>query len=143
MLVGHRLLEPGKLCATSVRQSVISFKTVACGVVSIPSSCTLELCFFATCIMLLSWRFLQAGSEGLEDSARKAAMDAVNPVYILRNYLCQVAIEAAERGDFEETRRLLGVLQRPFEEQPGCEAYAAPPPAWASKPGVCMLSCSS
>lgn len=83
-----------------------------------------------------------AGS-GVSDEERKAAMNAVNPKYILRNYLCQTAIDAAEQGDFEVVRRLLKVMERPYDEQPGMEKYARLPPAWAYRPGVCMLSCSS
>ncbi|KGN66443.1 uncharacterized protein LOC101218327 [Cucumis sativus] len=83
-----------------------------------------------------------AGS-GISDEERKASMDAVNPKYILRNYLCQTAIDAAEQGDFGEVRQLLKIMERPFDEQPGMEKYARLPPAWAYRPGVCMLSCSS
>lgn len=86
---------------------------------------------------------LELSSSGVSDEQRKASMDAVNPKYILRNYLCQSAIDAAEIGDFEEVSRLLRVVQRPFDEQPGMEKYARLPPAWAYRPGVCMLSCSS
>lgn len=82
-------------------------------------------------------------ASGVTDEERKASMDSVNPKYILRNYLCQSAIDAAEQGDFEEVRRLLKVMERPFDEQPGMEKYARLPPAWAYRPGVCMLSCSS
>ncbi|CAI7789920.1 unnamed protein product [Closterium sp. NIES-53] len=82
-------------------------------------------------------------AEKVSDAARRAAMDAVNPAYILRNYQCQLAIEAAERGDFSVTQRLQQVLQNPYEEQAGAEEFAQPPPEWALKPGVCMLSCSS
>jgi uncharacterized protein YdiU (UPF0061 family) len=67
-------------------------------------------------------------------------MHAVNPKYVLRNYLAQVAIEKAQNGDYEEVRRLLAVLERPFDEQPGNDAYAALPPDWASHLEV---SCSS
>ncbi|HEY0666175.1 MAG TPA: YdiU family protein [Gallionella sp.] len=75
------------------------------------------------------------------DSGRKARMDAVNPKYILRNYLAQVAIERAERErDYMEIDRLLGLLGKPFDEQPGMESYAAPPPEWAQHIEV---SCSS
>lgn len=70
-------------------------------------------------------------------------MNSVNPKYILRNYLCQSAIDAAEQDDFGEVRRLLKVMQHPFDEQPGMEKYARLPPAWAYRPGVGMLSCSS
>jgi serine/tyrosine/threonine adenylyltransferase len=78
--------------------------------------------------------------EGSVDTGRRVAMHAVNPKYVLRNYLAQVAIEQAQNGDFGEVRRLLAVLERPFDEQPGNEAYAALPPDWASHLEV---SCSS
>lgn len=70
-------------------------------------------------------------------------MDLVNPKYILRNYLCQMAIDAAEQGDYSEVNRLLKVMEYPYSEQPEMEKYARLPPAWAYRPGVCMLSCSS
>jgi uncharacterized protein YdiU (UPF0061 family) len=74
------------------------------------------------------------------DAARKAAMDGVNPKYVLRNYLAQVAIEKAQNGDFSEVQKLLALLERPFDEQPEHETYAALPPDWASHLEV---SCSS
>lgn len=95
--------------------------------------------FISSIIPLL----LQLSGSGISDEERKASMDAVNPKYILRNYLCQTAIDAAEQGDFGEVRRLLKIMERPFDEQPGMEKYARLPPAWAYRPGVCMLSCSS
>ncbi|CAI5996155.1 unnamed protein product [Closterium sp. NIES-65] len=74
-------------------------------------------------------------AEKVSDAARRAAMDAVNPAYILRNYQCQLAIEAAEHGDFSVTQRLQEVLQNPYKEQAGAEEFAQPPPEWALKPG--------
>ncbi|XP_050223854.1 uncharacterized protein LOC126673669 [Mercurialis annua] len=85
----------------------------------------------------------ELAATGISDQERKAQMDAVNPKYILRNYLCQTAIDVAEQGDFSEVRRLLKLVEHPFDEQPGMEKYARLPPAWAYRPGVCMLSCSS
>jgi uncharacterized protein YdiU (UPF0061 family) len=79
-------------------------------------------------------------AEHSVDAERKRAMDAVNPKYVLRNYLAQVAIEKAQNKDFTEVARLLSVLQRPYDEQPEHEAYAALPPDWASHLEV---SCSS
>ncbi len=68
------------------------------------------------------------------DSERKARMDAVNPKYILRNYLAQNAIEKAEKHkDYSEIDRLLMLLAKPFDEQPGMENYAATPPDWAQQ----------
>jgi hypothetical protein len=79
--------------------------------------------------------------EADTDSGRKTRMDAVNPKYILRNYLAQIAIERAEKErDFSEIDRLLKLLARPFDEQPKMEAYAATPPGWAQQIEV---SCSS
>ncbi|MGH7684285.1 MAG: protein adenylyltransferase SelO family protein, partial [Vulcanimicrobiaceae bacterium] len=78
--------------------------------------------------------------EGSENALRRTRMNAVNPKFVLRNYLAQNAIEAAQRKDFSEVRRLLGVLRRPFEEQPENESYAAPPPDWGRH---VIVSCSS
>jgi serine/tyrosine/threonine adenylyltransferase len=78
--------------------------------------------------------------EGSVDAARRVAMHAVNPKYILRNYLAQVAIEKAQNGDYSEVARLLSVLERPFDDQPEHDAYAALPPDWAAHLEV---SCSS
>lgn len=78
--------------------------------------------------------------ENSDDSVRKLAMDAVNPKYVLRNYLAQVAIEKAQKRDFSEVARLLQVLERPYDEQPENEQYAALPPDWANDLEV---SCSS
>ncbi|XXF78946.1 YdiU family protein [Myxococcaceae bacterium GXIMD 01537] len=79
-------------------------------------------------------------AEGSVDAERRPRMDAVNPKFVLRNYLAQVAIEKAHARDFSEVDRLLAVLSRPFDEQPGHEAYAAPPPDWGRHLAV---SCSS
>ncbi|MCG6934159.1 MAG: YdiU family protein [Gallionella sp.] len=79
--------------------------------------------------------------ESCNDRERKARMDAVNPKYILRNYLAQNAIERAEKQrDFSEIDRLLALLARPFDEQTEMESYAAAPPDWARQIEV---SCSS
>jgi uncharacterized protein YdiU (UPF0061 family) len=78
--------------------------------------------------------------ENSNDLKRRLAMHAVNPKFILRNYLAQIAIEKAQNKDFSEIERLRKVLERPYDEQPENEHYADLPPDWASHLEV---SCSS
>ncbi|MDP1927021.1 MAG: YdiU family protein [Thiobacillus sp.] len=79
--------------------------------------------------------------QGSDDGERGQAMRAVNPKYILRNHLAEVAIRrAADDRDYSEINRLHRLLARPFDEQPENEGYAAEPPDWARQIEV---SCSS
>ena len=79
--------------------------------------------------------------QGKPDAERGAAMRGVNPKYILRNHLAEIAIRsAADQRDYREINRLHQLLTRPFDEQPEFEAYAAEPPDWAKRIEV---SCSS
>jgi uncharacterized protein YdiU (UPF0061 family) len=82
----------------------------------------------------------QAGESNGSVDARRQRMHAVNPLYVLRNYLAQKAIDAAEDGDYSEVRRLHQVLTRPFEAQDGMQAYAERPPEWGKH---LEISCSS
>jgi len=78
--------------------------------------------------------------EGGTQQERQARMHAVNPLYVLRNYLAQNAITAAEQGDYGPVRELHAVLARPFEEQPGMQRYTERPPEWGKH---LEISCSS
>jgi uncharacterized protein YdiU (UPF0061 family) len=75
---------------------------------------------------------------------RHAAMNAVNPLYVPRNYLAQLAIDAAEKGDLGVLHDWMDTLRRPYTEQAGRQHHAARRPEWArERAGCSMLSCSS
>ena len=78
--------------------------------------------------------------EQRSDAERAVAMNAVNPKYVLRQYLLQTAIEKAEQGDNSELNTLQKIMSHPYDEQVEYAAYAALPPDWAA--GICV-SCSS
>lgn len=78
------------------------------------------------------------------DGERKTAMNQVNPKYVLRNYMAQLAIDAADKGDYKLIEELFQLLKKPYDEQPKNEKWFAKRPDWArDKIGCSMLSCSS
>ena len=80
--------------------------------------------------------------EGSIAAERALRMNRVNPMFVLRNHLAEVAIREAREGDFGEVQRLLKVLERPYDESDAAtrERYAGFPPEWAQSIEV---SCSS
>ena len=82
--------------------------------------------------------------ETISPEDRKEKMDAVNPKYVLRNYMSQMAIDEADKGDYGLIDELFQLLKNPYAEQPKNEKWFAKRPEWArNKVGCSMLSCSS
>ncbi|KAA0875166.1 protein adenylyltransferase SelO [Nitrincola tapanii] len=78
--------------------------------------------------------------QSLPEPQRLAQMQAVNPRYILRNYMAEEAIRAATEGDYRLVNQLLALLRDPYRESSDLAHYAEPPPNWAA--AIC-LTCSS
>jgi uncharacterized protein YdiU (UPF0061 family) len=73
------------------------------------------------------WR-KRLASDALAPDKRKAAMQAVNPLFIARNHRVEAALAAAQiNGDFAPFDELLRVVGDPFSEQRGLLHYAEPP----------------
>jgi uncharacterized protein YdiU (UPF0061 family) len=82
--------------------------------------------------------------EPIPFSERQKKMNKVNPKYVLRNYMAQLAIDKAETNDSSLIEELYQILKKPYEEQPEFEHWFAKRPEWARhKVGCSMLSCSS
>jgi len=82
--------------------------------------------------------------EQSSEAVRKEQMNAVNPKYVLRNYMSQLAIDAADKGDYSLIDELFQLLKQPYAEQSQNEKWFAKRPDWARhKAGCSMLSCSS
>jgi len=83
-------------------------------------------------------------NDSLSDDERKTKMNEVNPKYVLRNYMAQLAIDAADKNDFSIVHELFELLKNPYGEQIENEKWFAKRPEWArNKVGCSMLSCSS
>ncbi|NCM95989.1 MAG: YdiU family protein [Rhodobacterales bacterium] len=65
--------------------------------------------------------------ETRDPAARRAAMRAANPAFIPRNHRVEAALSAAYQGDLAPLDALTAVLADPYADQPGREAWAAPP----------------
>ncbi|XP_036437814.1 protein adenylyltransferase SelO-like [Colossoma macropomum] len=80
--------------------------------------------------------------RGDSDEHRQRRMRAVNPRYVLRNWMAESAIMKAEKNDFSEVELLQQILTEPFVKQERAESagYSSRPPAWASQ---LRVSCSS
>jgi len=63
-------------------------------------------------------------AEPRDPGERKAAMDAVNPLYIPRNHLTDAALADAEAGDLAPFLSLLDAVTHPYEIREEFERFA-------------------
>ena len=82
--------------------------------------------------------------ETISYDQRVEHMNNVNPKYVLRNYMAQLAIDKADNGDYTLIEEFYQLIKKPYAEQPDSEQWFAKRPEWARhKVGCSMLSCSS
>ncbi|MFV8343809.1 protein adenylyltransferase SelO [Flavobacterium sp. XS2P39] len=87
---------------------------------------------------------IRINQETLLDPERKAQMNVINPKYVLRNYMAQLCIDDADKGDYTLLNEMFEMLKHPYDEQPNFQKWFAKRPDWArDKVGCSMLSCSS
>jgi serine/tyrosine/threonine adenylyltransferase len=92
----------------------------------------------------LEYYCIRINEETLLDTERKEQMNTVNPKYVLRNYMAQLCIDDADKGDYSLLKELFEMLKNPYDEQPNFQKWFAKRPDWArNKVGCSMLSCSS
>ena len=75
---------------------------------------------------------------------RLVLMNSENPRYVLRNYMAQLAIAAADNGDYSILEELRTMLKSPYSNNEIYDKWYAKRPEWArTKIGSSLLSCSS
>jgi uncharacterized protein YdiU (UPF0061 family) len=93
-----------------------------------------------------SWNsWLERWWVRVDSMPNRSTMLKANPKYVLRNWMAQMAIDAAHMGDNSVCERLHHLLKNPYDEQQEHEdEWFQKRPEWArSKVGCSMLSCSS
>ncbi|XP_059510599.1 selenoprotein O1 isoform X2 [Stegostoma tigrinum] len=83
---------------------------------------------------------LENEAKDVDDAAdlnteRVKVMNSNNPKFILRNYIAQNAITAAENGDFSEVRQVLKLLEHPYNEEPCVDDVVQEAPVEAATSG--------
>lgn len=78
----------------------------------------------------LAFECNQASDPASVEKERVRFMNSTNPAVVLRNYIAQNAIDAAEKGDFSEVQRVLRVLENPYSVSPDLEC-----PVWSAGRG--------
>ena len=93
----------------------------------------------------LDWNIWLKKYLGHTYDENRAKMNLINPKYVLRNWMAQLAIDDAEKEDYAKIELLTNLLKDPYGENHDFEKdWFRRRPEWAlNRPGCSMLSCSS
>lgn len=95
-------------------------------------------------LWVLKWRDALRSQGVTDDAARAEVQNKANPKFVPRNWVLQLAIEDAEKGDYARVQTLFELFKTPYDEHPEADPrYSRPTPKDLDKPGVTCLSCSS
>ena len=112
-----------------------------------PNVESLEEAFYdPSTIPVEAWnKWLEKWWDRTNTSPNQEEMRKANPKYVLRNWMAQLAIDAAEKGDYSIAEELYELLKNPYDEQSEYEEkWCQKRPEWArNRVGCSMLSCSS
>ena len=85
------------------------------------------------------WEQLALRALDIVDHLHHIVIDALYSLALLRHHVGELAIRAAQQGDFSVVQSLHQVLRTPFDDHPAHRAWADFPPDWASS---IAISCS-
>ena len=112
-----------------------------------PNIAHLQSAFYDTeSIPVEEWNaWLNAWWTRVQGKPDRTTMQQANPKYVLRNWMAQLAIDAAEKEDYSIAHELYELLKSPYDEQEVFEEkWFQKRPEWARhRVGCSMLSCSS
>ena len=93
----------------------------------------------------LDWNIWLKKYLGHTYDENRAKMNLINPKYVLRNWMAQLAIDDAEKEDYAKLELMTNLLKDPYAENHDFEKdWFRRRPEWAlNRPGCSMLSCSS
>jgi len=80
------------------------------------------------------------GEQIQTDSERQVQMKTINPRFILRNYMLEEVIQAAESGDYQLLNEFAELIKTPYEDNPKASPWIKKKPDTV---GDSALSCSS
>ena len=117
------------------------------GKLSAPSVQGLEYAFYdKNAIPEDEWnKWLKKWWQRVDSNPNRDLMIKNNPKYVLRNWMAQLAIDAAEKDDYTVCKELHILLKEPYLEHADfAEKWYKKRPEWARhRVGCSMLSCSS